>query len=92
MGTDESEATWEAERAARRARQRDPHTYTTVGEWWRDYRGFVPIQMAQGLGQAMDRNRITFAEAWDLLCRRGNIILLDQPGPDGTPDGTEGRE
>ena len=41
------------DREARRARQRDPHTYSSVGEWFADYNGFVPIQMAQGLSKVM---------------------------------------
>jgi hypothetical protein len=56
---------------------RDPLTYVTVGEWYRDYRGYVPIQMAHGLDQYVKRTGATFAEAYAALRSAGAIIELD---------------
>lgn len=56
---------------------RDPPTYSSVGEWYRDYRGYVPIQMAQGLDRYMHRTGATFAEAYAALRDAGAIIELD---------------
>ena len=56
---------------------RDPLSYSTVGEWYRDYRGYVPIQMVQGLAQYVTRTGATFAEAYAALRSAGAIIELD---------------
>ncbi len=68
----------------RRARLRDPLTYGSVSEWFADYRGFVPIQMAKGLSDVMRAHGITFAEAYRLLRDAGAIIEIEYPesGPD----------
>jgi hypothetical protein len=80
---------WGPEHLARKARLRDPHTYTTAGEWWGDYRGFVPIQMAHGLSQVMKRRGVTFPEAWDILVGTGQIVMLDDaPGEATDPEAT----
>lgn len=63
---------------ARRARLRPPETYSTVGEWYADYRGFVPIQMAHGLSRYIKQHGCTFAEAYRALRERGAIIEIEQ--------------
>ena len=69
---------WEAHEARRRALP-DPHTYSSAGDWYHDYRGFVPIQMARGLSLAMKERGLTFPEAWDLLVGRGAIVMIEYP-------------
>jgi hypothetical protein len=58
-------------------------TYASVGEWYDDYHGYVPIQMAAGLSQLMRKHpELTFPEAYASLLRAGAIIELqpdDQP-------------
>jgi hypothetical protein len=73
------------EREQRRARLRDPLTYATVGEWYADYHGFVPIQMAHGLSQVMKARGLSFPDAYRLLRDKGAIIEL-QPAPTGPGD------
>lgn len=71
------------EREQRRARLRDPLTYESVGEWYADYRGFVPIQMAHGLSRAMKELDLSFPAAYRLL-RNGRAIsevLPTTPAP-----------
>ena len=60
-----------------RAELRDPLTYSSVGEWFNDYRGYVPIQMAHALDRYMRRTGATFAEAYAALRSAGAIIELD---------------
>ena len=67
------------DRELRRARQRDPHAYATVGEWYADYAGFVPIQMAQALSRVMRQRGLAFGAAYDLLHDAGAIVELDDP-------------
>jgi hypothetical protein len=64
----------------RRARLRDPLTYTTVGEWYDDYHGFVPIQMAQALSRVIAERGISFPEAYRLLRDAGAIIEIEPEG------------
>jgi hypothetical protein len=70
------------DRELRRARLRDPRSYATVGEWYDDYRGFVPIQCAHALSRLIQARGITFAEAYDHLVRVGTIIEV-RPMPGG---------
>jgi hypothetical protein len=56
---------------------RDPLTDSSVGEWFSDYRGYVPIQMAHALDQYVKRTGATFAEAYAALRSAGAIIELD---------------
>jgi len=72
---------------ARRSRQRPWGTYTTVGEWFRDYQGFVPIQLAAGLDRYMRNHDVTFREAYRALLKSGAIIpLVSSAGLDGDRD------
>lgn len=66
----------------RRASLRDPLAYATVGEWFADYHGFVPIQMAHALSRVIAERGITFPEAYRLLRGAGAIIELQPPGAD----------
>lgn len=63
--------------AHRRAALRPPETYTTVGDWFSDYHGFVPVTMAHALSQVIEREHIPFAEAYARLVARGSIIEID---------------
>ena len=60
-----------------RSELRDALTYSTVGEWFADYHGYVPIQMAHGLSQYMKRTGCTFPEAYTRLVDAGAIIEVD---------------
>lgn len=63
-------------------------TYTSVGDWYADYRGKVPIQMAAGLSGVMAARSLSFADAYRLLVERGAIIeIVSMPEPD-TEDGS----
>lgn len=64
----------------RRARLRDPLTYATVGEWYADYHGLVPIQMAHALSRVMATRGVSFPEAYRLLRDAGAIVELPAPG------------
>jgi hypothetical protein len=59
----------------------DPVSYATVGEWFADYHGYVPIQMARGLTEYMARHGCTFREAYASLRKAGAIIEVDRPRP-----------
>jgi hypothetical protein len=76
------------EREQRRARLRDPLTYTSVGEWFADYHGFVPIQMAHGLSQTMTARGLSFPDAYRLL-RDGGAIIELQPASTAPEDPVE---
>ena len=52
-------------------------TYATVGEWYRDYHGYVPIQMAAGLDQLIRRTGMSFPDAYRALLQAGKIIHVD---------------
>ena len=56
---------------------RDVSKYTSVAEWYRDFKGRVPIQMAAGLDDLMRERKISFPEAYALLVERGAIIEID---------------
>ncbi|MBX3032218.1 MAG: hypothetical protein KF809_18905 [Chloroflexi bacterium] len=68
-------------REVREARQRPPETYPTVTEWWADYHGFVPIQMAHGLSQ-LTKTGMSFHDAYLRLLGAGKIIELEPLRPD----------
>lgn len=52
-------------------------TYRTVGEWYKDYRGYVPIQMAHGIDQLIRETGLSFPDAYRQLLGRGAIIHLE---------------
>jgi hypothetical protein len=52
-------------------------TYASVGEWFRDYHGYVPIQAAAGLDRLMRQSGMSFPEAYRTLLGRGAIIHID---------------
>lgn len=56
---------------------RDVSKYTSVGQWYADFKGRVPIQMAAGLDSLMRERNISFPEAYALLVERGAIIEID---------------
>lgn len=60
-------------------------TYRTLGEWYAEYRGYVPIAMAHGLDVTMRRHGLSFPDAYRLLLGRGAIIHID-PRDDAEPE------
>lgn len=61
-------------------------TYASVDEWFGDYRGYVPIQMAAGLGRLMRQHPgLTFADAYATLLHAGAIIELESEEPRPAP-------
>lgn len=69
-------------REARRARQRPPESYDTVSEWFADYRGFVPLQMAHAFSR-LTAAGMSFPDAYRALRDQGRIIEID---PAETPE------
>jgi hypothetical protein len=59
-------------------------TYTSVGAWYADYRGYVPIQQAAALGWLTRHGTVSFRDAYRLLLKRGAIIHID-PADDAEP-------
>ena len=59
-------------------------TYTSVGAWYADHRGYVPIQAAAALDRLTRDGSLSFPDAYRLLLRRGAIIHLD-PADDVEP-------
>ena len=74
------------ESLARKPRSELRHwsTYATVSEWFRDYHGYVPIQMAAGLDRLMRDTGKSFPEAYRTLVGKGRIIHID-PADDREP-------
>ena len=72
-------------------------TYATVGEWFHDHHGYVPIQMAAGLDRQMRATGMSFPDAYRALLGIGAIIHVDpaddlEPPPAGPRDAvTPGR-
>lgn len=60
-------------------------TYETIGQWYDDYAGYVPIQMAQEISQVIKEYGVTFADAYGMLLRAGKIIHLG-PKDDEVPE------
>jgi hypothetical protein len=56
---------------------RDVSKYTTVGEWYADFKGRVPPQMAGALDNLMRKRKISFPEAYALLVEGRAIIEID---------------
>ena len=55
----------------------DDLAYESVGAWYTDHRGRVPIQAAHALTREMQTRGCTFAEAFTALVDRGAIILIE---------------
>jgi hypothetical protein len=63
--------------------RRDDPRYPSVGAWWEDHRGRVPIQMAAGLDRYVREHGVSFGEAFQALLDRGAIVLIrEQPEAD----------
>ena len=63
----------------------DDLAYTTVGEWFEDHHGRVPIQAAAGLSRYMKAHGCSFGEAWTALTAPdGPIILIEKEPPPTT--------
>jgi len=65
-------------------------TYASVGAWFADYHGYVPIPMAVGLDRLMRERGLSFPDAYRLLLGQRRIIHIDpaddldrEPEPDG---------
>ena len=62
----------------------DVSRFRTVGEWYREFHGRVPIQMAAGLDRIMREEGVTFPRAYELAVERGQVIHVDpEPVADG---------
>jgi len=66
-------------------------TYASVSEWFQDYHGYVPIQMAAGLDRLIRDTGMSFPDAYRALLGAGKIIHVDpvddlEPPPAGPPD------
>lgn len=59
-------------------------TYATVGGWFADHHGYVPIQMPHAIHQLIKRTRLSFPDAYRTLLHGGAIIHLD-PADDPVP-------
>ncbi len=65
-------------------------TYASVGEWFNDYHGYVPIQMPHALQRFQQANPgMTFREAYAGLLGAGTIIHVG-PTSDAIPDDSLG--
>ena len=53
-------------------------TYATAGEYWADYRGYVPIQQMVVISQVMRARGCTFVEAYRVLLDTGAIIHIEE--------------
>jgi hypothetical protein len=65
-------------------------TYASVSEWFQDYHGYVPIQMAAGLDRQMRGTGTSFPDAYRALLGIGAIIHID-PVDDLEPPPVEPR-
>jgi hypothetical protein len=59
-------------------------TYATVGEWFADYQGYVPIQIPHAIDRLIRATGLSFPDAYRHLLRRGTIIHID-PADDLEP-------
>jgi hypothetical protein len=64
-----------------RCRVDDPE-YATVGAWYEDHRGRVPIEMARGLSSYIKEHDCSFRVAYTALLESGAIILLEEEPTD----------
>jgi hypothetical protein len=66
----------------------DDLTYTSVGDWFRDHVGHVPVQAAAGLDRYRKAHGCSFAEPFEALSGPGGpMALLDgrRPADDTEP-------
>ena len=52
-------------------------TYATLGEWYADYAGHVPVQAAAAIGRHMRDTGLSFPDAYRSLIRARRIVHLD---------------
>ena len=55
----------------------DDIRYDSVGAWFEDHHGRVPIQAAAGLDRYIRDHGCTFAEAFAVMTNGGPIILIE---------------
>jgi hypothetical protein len=60
-------------------------TYNSAGEYWDDYRGYVPLPMMVGISSVMRTHGMTFQEAFAALLRAGAIVHVDPEDESSTP-------
>ena len=56
----------------------DDLAYESVGDWYADHRGRVPVVMAWKLSEFQHEHGGTFAEAFQAFLDRGAIILIEE--------------
>ena len=61
-----------------RAEMRHWSTYATVGEWFADYHGHVPIQIPAAISRLIRDTGMSFPDAYRTLLHKGAIIHLDK--------------
>lgn len=60
-------------------------TYATVGEWYLDYHGYVPIEAAAGLSRLIRETGMAFPDAYRALLGARKIIHIDPADDLGAP-------
>ena len=65
-------------------------TYATVGEWFTDYAGYVPIQIPAAISRLIRNTGMSFPDAYRTLLKRGAIIHLDPADDAEAPAGEQG--
>ena len=55
----------------------DVTKYKSVGEWYRDHRGRVPVQMAAALERLIRDEGLTFLQAYAKLKAGGQIVEIE---------------
>jgi hypothetical protein len=63
----------------------DDLAYTSVGDWYADHRGRVPIQAAAGLDHYIKQHGSAFAEAFAALSGPGGPLILLERGSPSSP-------
>ena len=56
-------------------------TYDSIGAYFADYRGYVPLAMMHGISQTMRNRGLSFVEAYRLLFEGSAIIHVDDTDP-----------
>jgi hypothetical protein len=61
-------------------------TYRSTGEYYEDYRGYVPLPALVAIDRLVRDRGLTFPEAYRTLLDRGAIVhLWEVPPPDDAP-------